>query len=201
MLQLYHSLWAWTCLLLFICTKFVELIYVKQYFRSSRRKHFSLWITELNDVASQMRNRTQSLWVAIAALGNGEPSHIYKSRSLHNFRNLTYSRAYFYFRLLYVCLFCVWNFFDMASSQDNGVDRYAYIRKLINFIFNIRWESNSPYWHPVEHTGLLFLKDFYLKCFQKILSRVGWYAWREWRVLVRMIGFNNSMATTSFTCT
>jgi hypothetical protein len=29
------------------------------------------------------------------------------------------------------------------------------------------------------------------------LSRVGWYAWREWRVLVRMIGFINTLVTTS----
>jgi hypothetical protein len=33
------------------------------------------------------------------------------------------------------------------------------------------------------------------------LSRVGWYAWREWRVLVRMIGFISSLVTYSLLIT
>jgi hypothetical protein len=33
------------------------------------------------------------------------------------------------------------------------------------------------------------------------LSRVGGYAWRKWRVLVRMIGFISTLITHSFNCT
>jgi hypothetical protein len=34
-----------------------------------------------------------------------------------------------------------------------------------------------------------------------VLSRVEWYAWREWRVLVRMIVSFNALVTTSFNYT
>jgi hypothetical protein len=32
-----------------------------------------------------------------------------------------------------------------ASLSDCDVDRYVIIRKLRDFIFNIRWETKSPY--------------------------------------------------------
>jgi hypothetical protein len=45
--------------------------------------------------------------------------------------------------------------------------------------------------------ALPVLQKKYLLVGGYILSRVGWYAWRKWRVLVRMIGFINTLVTTS----
>jgi hypothetical protein len=39
--------------------------------------------------------------------------------------------------------------------------------------------------------------ECYVAKMATILSRVGWYAWRQWRVLVRMIGFISTLVTIS----
>jgi hypothetical protein len=47
-----------------------------------------------------------------------------------------------------------------------------------------------------EETEMIGLKKIVVTC--NILSRVGWYAWRKWRVLVRTILIISTLVTSSF---
>jgi hypothetical protein len=57
-----------------------------------------------------------------------------------------------------------WNICDGAWLADSDVERCFIIRKLIDFIFNLRWEPESP--HRIScwvHTWLLFCNGAYFR--------------------------------------